>query len=213
MPSASNLRRHFAAVLSVQSSRLAISVSLKPSAANNTTLARTTSRCARVYCPARRRSSRRSVSLKMIATAAITPGIRRAYGNSSRTYFREPVLDQVESRLDRAMQHSGRIAWHEAPSDPALSILTRSGKISRIRKSSHSTCESLTRSGNPRARLLSTGMATSSRWIPSTLGAWRSRTSIRFASSSRSRGNGTSKCGPASCRRHPSRDTGLTVSN
>jgi hypothetical protein len=123
------------------------------------------------------------------------------------------LLDQVESRLDRAMQHSGRIAWHEAPSDPALSILTRSGKISRIRKSSHSTCESLTRSGNPRARLLSTGMATSSRWIPSTLGAWRSRTSIRFASSSRSRGNGTSKCGPASCRRHPSRDTGLTVSN
>ncbi len=29
------------------------------------------------------------------------------------------LLDQVESRLDQAMQHSGRIAWHEAPPDPA----------------------------------------------------------------------------------------------
>lgn len=29
------------------------------------------------------------------------------------------LLDQVESRLNQAMQHSGRIAWHEAPSDPA----------------------------------------------------------------------------------------------
>ncbi len=28
------------------------------------------------------------------------------------------LLDQVQARLDQAMQHSGRIAWHEAPSGP-----------------------------------------------------------------------------------------------
>src|SRR3954451_24580287 len=87
-----NLRRHLAAVLSVQSSRRAISVSLSPAAANSTTFARITSRWGRVYWPARRRSSRSSVSLKVITTAAITPGIRHPYGNSSRTYLREPVL-------------------------------------------------------------------------------------------------------------------------
>jgi len=74
-----------AAVLSVQSNRRAISVSLSPSAANSTTFARTTSRCGRVYWAARRRSSRSSVSLNVIAAWAITSGIRRPYGNSSRT--------------------------------------------------------------------------------------------------------------------------------
>jgi len=68
--------------LSVQSSRRAISQSLCPSAANNTTLARITSRWGRVYCAARRRSSRSSVSLRATATSAIVNEIRRRYGNS-----------------------------------------------------------------------------------------------------------------------------------
>ena len=35
---------------------------------------------------------------QVIAASAITSGIRRAYGNSSRTYLREPVLVRVWSR-------------------------------------------------------------------------------------------------------------------
>jgi hypothetical protein len=102
MPSAANLPRHLAAVLSVQSSRRAISLPLTPSAASSTTFARITSRCARVYCPARRRNSRSSASLKVIAASAITSRIRRAYGNSSRTYLREPVLATGHPVVERA---------------------------------------------------------------------------------------------------------------
>ena len=93
MPSLANLRRHFDAVRSVQSSRAAISWSLNPSPANSTILARITSRYGRVYWPARRTNSRPSLSL--IATAAIADEVRRRYSNSfkpRRTYFREPVL-------------------------------------------------------------------------------------------------------------------------
>jgi hypothetical protein len=119
-----NLRRHLAAVLSVQSSRRATSVSLSPSAASSTTLARTTSRCARVYCPARRRSSRSSVSLKVIAASAITSEIRRPYANSSRTYLREPVLGNREGAGQHGDDRLG-LAGEPAPGDPDHAVAAR----------------------------------------------------------------------------------------
>ncbi len=52
---------------------------------DSTILARTTSRCGRVYCAARRRSSRPSASLSsMRYLAAITTESSHRYGNSSR---------------------------------------------------------------------------------------------------------------------------------
>jgi hypothetical protein len=71
-----------ATIRSVQSSRPAISVSLSPSAASITSLARITSRYGRVYCAARRRRSRSSASVIFRASAATAPEVRRGYGNS-----------------------------------------------------------------------------------------------------------------------------------
>jgi hypothetical protein len=71
-----------ATIRSVQSSRAAISTSLSPSAASKTSLARITSRYGRVYCPARRRSSRSSTSVIFSACAATAPEVRGGYGNS-----------------------------------------------------------------------------------------------------------------------------------
>jgi hypothetical protein len=68
--------------LSVVSNRRAISALVCPSVASSTILARTTSRCGRVYCAARRRSSRSSTSLSSITYLLATASkIRRAYGN------------------------------------------------------------------------------------------------------------------------------------
>jgi hypothetical protein len=71
-----------ATIRSVQSSRAAISTSLRPSAANNTILARITSRYGRVYCAARRRNSRSSTSVIFNASVATGPRVRRGYDNS-----------------------------------------------------------------------------------------------------------------------------------
>jgi hypothetical protein len=71
-----------ATIRSVQSSRAPISVSVRPSAASSTILARITSRYGRVYCPARRRSSRPSTSVILSACAATASEVRRRYGNS-----------------------------------------------------------------------------------------------------------------------------------
>ena len=75
-PLLANRRRHLATIRSVQSNRAAISVSVRPSAASRTSLARITSRYAREYWPARRRSSRSSTSL-------IFRGLRRHHPRSS----------------------------------------------------------------------------------------------------------------------------------
>jgi hypothetical protein len=90
-----------ATILSVQSSRAAISTSDSPSAANNTSLARITSRYGREYCPARRRSSRSSTSLILRGGAVTAHEVRHSHGNSfkpGRTYFRAPLLAAEQSR-------------------------------------------------------------------------------------------------------------------
>lgn len=104
MPSSQYRRRHFPTDFSVQSSRRAISALECPSLASSTILARSTSRCERVYCPARRRSSRSSASLSSIRyLLATTNKIRHhCYDSFNRpgAYFRErPLVDDAERDL------------------------------------------------------------------------------------------------------------------
>jgi hypothetical protein len=42
-------------------------------------------------------------------------GVGEATAAADELHQASTLLDQVESRLDHASQHSGRIAWHEAP--------------------------------------------------------------------------------------------------
>ncbi len=46
-------------------------------------------------------------------------GIGEATAAANELHQASTLLDQVESRLDRASQHSGRIAWHELPHAPS----------------------------------------------------------------------------------------------
>lgn len=46
-------------------------------------------------------------------------GERAAQAAADELHNAGTLLDAVEARLDQAMQHSGRIAWHEAPSEPS----------------------------------------------------------------------------------------------
>ena len=90
----------------MQSSRREISALECPSAASSTIFARTTSRCARVYCPARRRSSTRSVSLNSISYLLATdPKIRQPrYDsfNNPGTYYRGRPLAVAQGHEDRS---------------------------------------------------------------------------------------------------------------
>lgn len=86
----------------MQSSRRAISALDSPSLANSTILARSTSRCDRVYCPARRRSSRSSAPLSsiryLLATANKIRRHRYDFFNQPGAYFRERPLALIEGR-------------------------------------------------------------------------------------------------------------------
>ncbi len=92
MPSSQKRFRHLPTDRSVQSRRRAISALERSSAASNTIFARTTSRWARVYCPARDRSSRSSTSLSsmryLLATATKIRHRRYDSYNPPRPYFR-----------------------------------------------------------------------------------------------------------------------------
>ena len=106
MPSSQYRRRHFPTDFSVQSSRRAISALEYPSLASSTILARSTSRCDRVYCPARRRSSRSSASLSSIRyLLATTNKVRRhSYDsfNQPGAYFRERPLAREQRGSNRS---------------------------------------------------------------------------------------------------------------
>lgn len=45
-------------------------------------------------------------------------GVNEAQAAADELHQAGTLLDAVHDRLDQAMQHSGRIAWHEAPSQP-----------------------------------------------------------------------------------------------
>jgi len=46
-------------------------------------------------------------------------GVGEALAAADELHQGSALLDQVESRLDQAAQHSGRIAWHEVPHAPS----------------------------------------------------------------------------------------------
>ena len=96
----------------MQSSRRAISALECPSAASSTIFARTTSRCARVYCPARRRNSTSSVSLNSIRYLLATdPKVRQPRYDSFNepgTYYRGRPLGPAISAAAFEVATGGR---------------------------------------------------------------------------------------------------------